>query len=213
MSDSRKLASIWSRLRVRVAPAPQPVPPGPWMAAVPYPPLRFGKARRTFGRCEEYLLWEILDADRNALRVPGNIAFTLPWIVSPMRASAAIADDTKGSGGGHAEMDVVVRWLTGHGALRQLPVEQSQQLVEDGHRRRVTNGDTRENLPEGSFEARIEQFRQDLDGSVMEVIPAAMLTVYPWLPTLRPAWAVAATRTGSTSPAAPSGRDDLGTVG
>ncbi|MBT1669180.1 hypothetical protein KK092_07285 [Curtobacterium flaccumfaciens pv. flaccumfaciens] len=161
---------------------------------MPYPPLRFGRARRAFGRCEEYLLWEILDADRNALRVPGNIAFTLPWIVSPMRASAAIAEDTKGSGGGRAEMDAVVRWLTGHDALRPLPAVQAQQLGDDGHRRRLANGETREDLPERSVEARREQFQQDMDGTVMEVIPSVMLTVYPWLADIRPAWAAAAKR-------------------
>lgn len=180
--------------RLRAVFAPTPVPPGPWTAAMPYPDLRSRSARRAFARCEEYLLREILDADQNASRVPGDIAFALPWIVSPMRASGALAEDTKGGSGGRAAMDVVVDWLTGHGALRPLPADQSQQLVEDGHLRRIVNGATRADLPNDSVAAEVERFHQDADSAVREVVPSAMLTVYPWLAEHRRAWGNAARR-------------------
>jgi hypothetical protein len=164
------------------------IPTGP--ATISYPELPTPAAAAAFALCESRLIYEISFAEARARDLNGlgaaSPSFVVPWLVSPMRASNGVAEDTKGRGPSHDDMRGVVEWLVLAGALRPLTESQRAEFVRAGEAQRVARD------PEGRFRslepehaATFETFYREVDRDSWEVVPDVMVKVYPELRTTK----------------------------
>jgi hypothetical protein len=189
MSDAKagdRLRRWWAQ--VNAAPEPHPMAPG--RAAVPYPQLGH-RERHNFAECEQYLLREIVDAAGTSRQMSarGDISFTVPWLVQPWSIHNALVEDHRGGGPDRTDMQRIIDWLTDEGALRALTDEQRDELVRSGEAAKARSG-----WPIGGpgaspeFAAAVAEMYRSWDRGSWEVIPDAMLRVYPHLADVNTDW-------------------------
>lgn len=190
-------------LRDRVIPG-QEQTPLVGTAAVPYPRVLESDAGRWFPNAEARLLIEVVDApDRTAsVNARGKHAPSspIPWTVWVGAAESALQHEFEWRAVGRsalplaqASIALVVEWLVSEGALRPLSEERRRELQLSGRTQRDIDHpfDQWPRGLAGEYPTFAEMRFAEEDFATWEVVPSAMLRVYPGLSDETPAWQAA----------------------